>query len=183
MLPQQQQQQTQPKSMYDDEASAVVDAMQPMPMPMSTMGPSTTWAPTSATIYQASPNHHQQQYYQPNSNSNTNTNTNTSIPTTNLQSHYLSSNFGGNFNNSGSNFNATNFNLGQLGLLSPHRHEALANYQSGVLSPSTPPVSRQRRHSKMHLRIASVDQQVREKCTSFFLLVSKKKRYQVPQNK
>ena len=40
-------------------------------------------------------------------------------------------------------------------MLSPHRQEVLANYQCGVLSPSTPPVSRQRRHSKMHLRIAS----------------------------
>lgn len=155
MLPQQQQ----TKSVYDETS---VDAMQ-QPMPISTLGPSTTWAPAATTIYQASPNHHhhQQQYYQQNNNINTNTNT-SSIPTTNLQSHYLSSNFGSfNNNNTGSsNFNATNFNLGQLGLLSPHRHEALANYQSGVLSPSTPPVSRQRRHSKMHLRIASVDQQV-----------------------
>lgn len=30
------------------------------------------------------------------------------------------------------------------------------NHQSGVLSPRTPPVSRQRRHSKLHQRIASV---------------------------
>jgi len=40
-------------------------------------------------------------------------------------------------------------------LLSPLRQEALSNYQCGVLSPSTPPVSRQRRHSKLCLRIAS----------------------------
>lgn len=40
-------------------------------------------------------------------------------------------------------------------LLSPKRHELLSNYQCGVLSPSTPPVSRQRRHSKLHLRISS----------------------------
>ena len=41
----------------------------------------------------------------------------------------------------------------QRKLLNPH--EMIANYQCGVLSPSTPPVSRQRRHSKLHLRIAS----------------------------
>lgn len=62
-------------------------------------------------------------------------------------------------NNNKSPFFAPSSNNSAM-MLSPHRHEALANYQSGVLSPSTPPVSRQRRHSKMHLRIASVDQQV-----------------------
>lgn len=62
-------------------------------------------------------------------------------------------------NNNKSPFFAPNSNNSAM-MLSPHRHEALANYQSGILSPSTPPVSRQRRHSKMHLRIASVDQQV-----------------------
>lgn len=52
-------------------------------------------------------------------------------------------------------------------LLSPQRQELLANCQYGVLSPSTPPLSRQRRHSKMHLRIASELSVDQGECSSY----------------
>lgn len=42
------------------------------------------------------------------------------------------------------------------GLLNPQSlHEAMLNNGSGVFCSSTPPLSRQRRHSKLHLRVAS----------------------------
>ncbi|CAG2109024.1 unnamed protein product [Medioppia subpectinata] len=40
-------------------------------------------------------------------------------------------------------------------LLSPQSHEAMLDTGLGVFSTSTPPLSRQRRHSKLHLRVAS----------------------------
>lgn len=54
-------------------------------------------------------------------------------------------------------------------LLNPKRHEILSNYQCGVLNPSTPPVSRQRRHSKMHLRISSELSVDQGECSSYGL--------------